>query len=529
MSLGLPNFQNAPIRRKLVLLMLLTSIVGMAIAAPAWIAFAWQSARASAVRDLETTSRVIAENSTAAMTFGDTKAATEILSALRAKPEVIDACLYRLDHDSARRFASYASAHQQCPLQPDQNPQTDGWEKIGVVVPVVLGNEQIGSLRVTQSLQGLRDALLRQVRFTLATLAASFALSFFIAVRAQGAITRPILRLTEAARRVSETKDYALRVPEQGRDELSQLSTDFNHMLGQIEKADQEVQRGRKALASEVEKKAAANQELEHALERLQATQTQLVQSEKMASLGALVAGIAHEINTPVGIGVTAASTLQARASQIKLKYEKDNLTRSELERFLETANDAGDIILNNLQRAADLIQSFKRVAVDQSSNERRVFPLKRYLGEVLQSLAPKLKHGGHSVTVDCPDDLQMDSYPGVLAQILTNFVSNSLLHAFGTEPNGHITIAAHLDGDEVVLRCADDGKGIAPDNLARIFDPFFTTKRGSGGTGLGLHIVYNLVTKTLGGSIRAESVPGQGMAILTRIPRVAVATEVSK
>lgn len=516
------TFRNASIRSKLVMLMLLTAVASLLIAAPAWITYTWKSAHSRVIRDLETTTLVIAANTTAALSFGDVGAATEALSALRAKPEVFGACLYRKEAGIQRLFASYGGASVPCPL--DSN--ASAIDSMLVVVPVVLADEKIGSLRVTQNLKPLQDVLRTQIAVTLMVLAASFALSFVLAMRMQRVITQPILQLAQVARYVSETKNYCLRVPIEGHDELSQLSSDFNNMLEQIAKADDDLQRAHKALAVEAENKSIANVELGNALESLRATQTQLVQSEKMASLGALVAGIAHEINTPIGIGVTAASTLQARAAQFKQKYDKNELTRTELERFVGIANESGDIIMNNLTRAADLIQSFKRIAVDQTNDERREFNLKHYIGEVLQSLGPTLKRAGHSITVTCSETFRLYSYPGVIAQILTNFVNNSLLHAFDAGEKGRISIEAQLDNDHVALRCSDDGKGIPAEYLSRIFDPFFTTKRGSGGTGLGLHIVYNLVTKTLGGTINAESVPGQGLAITIRFPYVATETK---
>jgi len=512
------GFRDASIRGKLVMLMLLTALTCMLIAAPAWTAYSWRSVRALVVEDLNTTSQVIAANSTAALSFGDVSAATESLSALRAKPDVLGACLYRMESGTPRLFARYAGNHDTCP---DDIEMTVGNDIVSVV-PVLLSNERIGTLRIVQSLQPLHEALRAQIGVTILVLAISFAVSLLLALRMQKIITEPISRLAQAARRVSETKDYALRVDVAGHDELSRLSSDFNNMMEVIASADSEVRRARAELADEVERKTAANAELEVAMERLRMTQAQLVQSEKMASLGALVAGVAHEINTPVGVGVTAASTLQAKATDIKLKYEKNDLTREDLEAFLGIANEFGEIILSNLMRAADLIQSFKRVAVDQTSNERREFNLNGYIGEVLQSLGPKLKRAGHSVHATCPETLTLDSYPGVLAQILTNFVGNSLLHAFDAGQSGQLYIDARQDGEEVVIRYSDDGKGISSEYLPRIFDPFFTTKRGAGGTGLGLHIVYNLVTQTLGGSISAESAPGKGFAITARFPQVA-------
>lgn len=508
----------APIRRKLVLLMMLTTATCMFIAGPAWIAYSWQSTKARVVRDLETTSRVIAENTTATLSFRDVAAATEVLSALAAKPEVIGACLYELNAGVLKPFARYLDTEAACA---DTAP-AEGTSQLRAEVPVMLADDRIGALRVVETLDPLYHDLRGQIVVAIFVIAGSLALSLVLALRMQGVITAPILRLTEAAQRVSDTKDYSLRVPEGDDDELGRLSADFNTMLAQIAKSDEEVRRTRAALAVEVERKSEANAGLERALENLRLTQKQLVQSEKMASLGALVAGIAHEINTPVGVGVTAASTLQARAELVDRKYRSNDLTRADLEAFLAIATESGELILSNLIRAADLIQGFKRVAVDQSSNERREFALKPYINEVLLSLGPKFKHTGHQVRVNCPEGLTLDNYPGVLAQILTNFISNSLIHAFDEGKAGHIDIDVRAIADDVELRCSDDGHGTTPENLARIFDPFFTTRRGSGGTGLGLHIVYNLVTQTLGGTVSAVSAVGRGLAITLRFPRIA-------
>jgi ligand-binding sensor domain-containing protein/signal transduction histidine kinase len=303
------------------------------------------------------------------------------------------------------------------------------------------------------------------------------------------------------------------------RPEMGRLVHDFEKLLEQLAARERELREARDALEREVAEKTRANEDLEQALRQLRIAQAQLVQSEKLASLGALVAGVAHEINTPVGVGVTAASTLQDWAQRVQQQQAAATLTRSELDRFLNVAGESAHILLKNLQRAADLIQSFKQVAVDQSSGERRRFDIKAYVHEVLQSLAPKLNRTPHRVTVECPDELLVDSYPGALAQILTNFIGNSLLHAFPQERAGEIRISVAADGEAVVLRYQDDGIGIPPENLQRIYDPFFTTKRGSGGSGLGMHIVYNLVTQMLGGTITATSTPGRGTAFEVRFP----------
>lgn len=262
-----------------------------------------------------------------------------------------------------------------------------------------------------------------------------------------------------------------------------------------------------------------ANQELSKTLENLQATQNQLVEAEKMAALGGLVAGVAHEINTPVGVGVTAASVLEEKTGDFRQIYQNGQMKRSDLEKYLDIAEQSSGMILRNLQRAAELIQSFKQVAVDQSSEERRIFAVKPYLEEVLLSLHPKLKRTHLATEIYGDDNLTLDSFPGAFAQIVTNLVMNSLIHAYEPNQPGRLTFNLNQKQGQLVFEYADDGRGIPKEYLGKIFDPFFTTKRGQGGSGLGLHIIYNLVTQKLGGTIRCESEMGRGTKFMIELP----------
>lgn len=273
------------------------------------------------------------------------------------------------------------------------------------------------------------------------------------------------------------------------------------------------------------EETLAARRRAESALADLHQAQETLIQAEKMASLGALVAGVAHEVNTPVGTALTGVTHLADATVKMARLFEQNELRRADLSDFVETARESCRLIEANLGRAADLIQSFKQTAVDQTSEERRRFELNGYLHDVLTSLHPRLKPAGHLVEVDCPPDLLIDGYPGALAQVLTNLVVNAVTHAFPDGRSGRISLSVQRPGErEVEIRFADDGCGIPEAHRPRIFDPFFTTRRGAGGTGLGLHIVYNLVTTRLGGSIRVESPPGGGTAFLIRFPAEAPA-----
>jgi len=262
------------------------------------------------------------------------------------------------------------------------------------------------------------------------------------------------------------------------------------------------------------------NAALAQALTQLKEAQSELVRQEKLASLGQMVAGVAHEINTPLGICVTATSHLVQELKLTREELAAGQMTEESLESFFDVVDQSLRIMTTNTQRAASLVRSFKQVAVDQSSDDIRSFNLAGYVNEVLLSLQPKLKGRPLKVEVICPPDLVLDSFPGAVSQILTNMVVNSLMHGFERDQPGRIRIHAALDGDTVAFDYGDDGAGMDADTLAKLFDPFFTTRRGSGGSGLGGHILYNLVTGALKGTLRAESSPGQGLQYYLRFPK---------
>ncbi|HCU68671.1 MAG TPA: hybrid sensor histidine kinase/response regulator [Desulfomicrobium sp.] len=261
-------------------------------------------------------------------------------------------------------------------------------------------------------------------------------------------------------------------------------------------------------------------QSLEESLDKLHRTQKEMIHSAKMAALGDLVAGVAHEVNTPIGVCVTASSFLAERTRQLRDLYEKGEMKRSDLEKYLTLAEESSASVLTNLERAAELVQSFKKVAADQSSEEKRSFELKSYLEQILVSLRPQFKRTPHTVHVDCPEGLTLDSYPGAIMQIVTNLIMNSLIHGFADGLPGEIFIKVEPVGEAVALSYRDTGVGMDKEQRDRIYDPFYTTKRGSGGTGLGMNIVYNLVTQTLKGTILLETSPGQGAVFLLTLPR---------
>jgi PAS domain S-box-containing protein len=263
----------------------------------------------------------------------------------------------------------------------------------------------------------------------------------------------------------------------------------------------------------------AANVELAAALDHLRRVQDELVRSEKMAALGALVAGIAHELNTPIGNAVTVASTLLDEQRRFAILVES-GLTRKALAGFLEMVSETGQSLDRNLRRAVELVGSFKQLAADQSSDQRRRFDLREVVQEVMLAMGPSIRKSRRLVHAEISEGLTLDSFPGPLGQILMNLINNALIHAFEGRESGNIWIRAGASEPGFVwITLGDDGCGIAAEMQARIFDPFFTTKMGQGSSGLGLHIVYNLVVNLLGGRIEVHSAPGKGAVFELRIP----------
>ncbi|MFD1627622.1 PAS-domain containing protein [Azospirillum griseum] len=253
--------------------------------------------------------------------------------------------------------------------------------------------------------------------------------------------------------------------------------------------------------------------------EELRDAQASLIQAEKMASLAQLVAGVAHEVNTPIGVTLTAISHLDEEVRKIRALFDSNRVKRSDFQVFLDVAWETTRMILSNIERAANLVQSFKQVAVDQASGERRAFDLATYVDEVLLSLRPRLRKTRVTLSIDIPPGLEVDGHPGSFAQVLSNLVINALVHAFDEGQEGEIRLHATEANGWVTMRYRDTGKGIPPELRSRVFDPFFTTKRGAGASGLGLSICANIMTTTMKGSITLESVDGPGTGFVLRFP----------
>lgn len=396
-------------------------------------------------------------------------------------------------------------------------------ESIRVSHPIISPNtnRQLSTLEMCYTTKHLRENLFSHsiINILLGLFGLAAVIVMYIIINY---LTQPLNFLAEKVRDF-KPDEPKVDIPSTDRkDELGILQNTIHITIKKVVEYHQNIQELNQNLETKVEERTCELrnteqqlkdklQELTLAYEELKRTQNQLIESEKMASLGSLVAGVAHEINTPVGVSVTAASMLHNNAEQLMLKYNNEILTAKEFEEYLQTLHEGTDMVLRNLRNASSLIDSFKHVSVDQTIDEKRTIDLCKYIEEVVISLKPRYKNKVDSIEIDCQEPIKILTYPGAIAQIITNLVLNSIIHGFEKMEEGKISIHLHHSDGLISFIYRDNGKGIPEHIRPKIFDPFFTTKKYEGGTGLGLHIVFNLVTHKLAGNIRAESIPGEG------------------
>ncbi len=489
------------------------------------------------IDQLHAYANIIAFNSVPGLILDDAETEDSRLKSFAAVEILHNIHIYKLTAETSELsfFSSYN--RNEIGPHPTQFSRVDGLttphfdgEIIEIAKPVEFEGKKIGYIYIRASLAELNKYMQSRILFDLLIALIALIGAYFISRRLQKRFTAPIESLLTIVQKVTKEKNYSIRVPATEIEELHMLGRAINNMMDRIEQqinkvqaAEQEIRQLNQSLEQKINERTVAlkssNQDLLNTLETLHQYQSQIVETEKMASLGQMVAGVAHEVNTPIGLGVTASTLMQDKLSDIQKSFDEKKLTSSQLAKFLSDSKENLGIIYRNLERAASLIRSFKQVAVDQSNESRRQFNMLQLMNEVLLSLRPNLKKTQHEVFIECDPKLDIDSKPGPVNQILINLIMNSLIHAFEHTDHGIITINVKVELDRCLIHYRDNGAGVPEHIKKRIFDPFVTTKRGEGGSGLGMHLVYNLVTQALNGKISLESSLGNGVDIQIDFP----------
>ena len=470
-----------------------------------------------------------------ALVFERQDMAEDILAILEQSPQVVSASVYVLNPlDGAfSTFAEYGDSTVVGKLDM-LGATTTQIERMGTyleaITPVRSSGEVIGYIRLVASLANINEHFQASLIYVGISGCVTLLIAGYLAVASRRAIVRPIKDLNAVSRLIAQTKDYGKRAAVESNDEVGDLIVSFNSMLDVIQEynlarkeKEDEILRLNQDLEKKVDERTIELQNsmfvLSNTVKDLRSTQSKLVEQEKMASLGSLVAGVAHEINTPIGVGITASSHLSQALKSLGNKFESGQLTKRDFAESIEEMKETIVMISKNLERSAALVKSFKMVAVDQSSDDVRSFNVREYFENVLMSLKPKLKRTRHHVTLDIPDNLTVLSSPGALSQIITNLIMNSLLHGFEDMEEGEILMRVQQDDSGLVFDYFDNGRGIPEDIRERIFDPFVTTARNKGGSGLGTHILYNLVTQVLSGTVALMDDGEKGVHFCIRFP----------
>lgn len=530
--------QFSSIKRSLLMIVLLVTSCALLLAFSINILSQVERYEQSIIQRAQAYAKITSFNAVSSVVFDDTSTEEQRLKSLSNSPFIEHVHIYRVD-DVTSDLSFFASYNKQglAPIpakfaQIEQLTQANIEDNyVEVAEPITLDDNVIGYVYLRGSMDEVSSFWQNALLVAMLVFVLTVTLSVLATLQLRRSITKPLDKMVGVIQQVARDKDYSLRLPASALLELNSMSQAFNTMLDRVQqhiarqrKAEQEASTLNTELEQQVTQRTQAlkeaNRELLKTLEQLHQYQSHLVESEKMASLGDMVAGIAHEVNTPIGLSVTASTLLQDKLKVMQEKFDERKISTQEFERFLNDCDDNLAIIYRNLNRAAELITSFKQVAVDQSTEVDREINLCQFMDDVLLSLRPRLKPAENfPIEIECADDLVIETKPGPLNQIMMNLILNSMVHGFDGRQQGKIHVSFAINNGELELVYQDDGRGVPVNIRRRIFDPFVTTKRGSGGSGLGMHLVYNLVTQVLGGHIHLFSEEEHGVEFIIRFP----------
>ena len=497
---------------------------------------------------------IIAYNSIVPVTFDQRKDLDDedegFLPTLEKIEEISHVHIYKYDEfsDELEFFASYNKIHM-----PSLTPKTNkvkfltkpNFEEdyLEYAIPIIdknatnslQPNKPVGYVYVRCIMAHYDESLDNLIKYNVVIAVLVAVIAFAVSQYIQRKVLSPINRFIRDIQNITYSKSFEQKVESPDFTEMMMLADSVNTMLEKINRqilqynqAEKEITELNQNLEEKVKSRTQAlrdsNQELLDALEQVHQYQSQVIQSEKMASLGQMVAGVAHEVNTPIGLGVTASTMLNDKIEEITSMLEDKSLSAKKLEKFLYESKENTQIIYRNLSRAADLISSFKQVAVDQTADNIRSVEMEEFMREIIISLNPTLKKAHHEIKVQCDPGLILKTKPGPINQIIINLIMNSLIHGFKDTAQGEIHIKVSCTNNRCLIRYSDNGSGIEEKIKQKIFDPFVTTRRGEGGSGLGMHLVYNLVTQALNGNIEVFSELGEGAEFILEFPAIKVA-----
>lgn len=530
--------QSISLRRGLIIVVLLVTATALSIGFTINVVSQVSQYQSSMLKRVSSYAKIIAGNARESVALNDNSEETQRLSSLANSPFVQHVHIYRVDPNNGE--LSFFSSYNKEGLAPIpakfskieylSEPRINE-HYMEVAEPILLDDAVVGYVYLRGSNNEVRLFMWRAIAIAAAVFVVTLLVCWLATLKLRHRVIQPLEYIVDIASQVARDKNYTLRIPESRLDEFNDLGQSLNIMLERVQhqiarqqRAEKEASQLNLELEQQVTQRTKAlresNQELLATLEQLHQYQGQLVESEKMASLGDMVAGIAHEVNTPIGLSVTASTLLQDKLAVMQEKFQQKRISTNEFARFLDDCDENLSIIYRNLNRAAELVTSFKQVAVDQSSEIDRTIEIHSFMRDVLTSVKPRrLDLEKFPIHVHCAEGLSVITKPGPLNQILINLIVNSMVHGFDGRDSGTIDISFELIDDDLEITYRDDGNGVPFDIRKKIFDPFVTTKRGAGGSGLGLHLVYNLVTQVLGGNIHFFSEQQHGVEFIVRFP----------
>ncbi|MEL0606115.1 HAMP domain-containing sensor histidine kinase [Pseudoalteromonas undina] len=482
-------------------------------------------------------SDIVAFDASGSLVNDDRKTEEKRLKSFDKIPLVKNIHIYAIEKSSSKPvfFISFnAKKTPPVPLRVDsieelKEPRVTN-NYIELITPVLNNEQVVGYVYMRGSLESLDEFIKQKIIIDVFLTLFILFFVYFIAINTQKSIANPIEHLSGLLQDVSKNHNYDVRAPATKVKEVTALSNSLNIMLArtrkQIERHEKdklEIKQLNQSLEEKVNQRTIAlreaNQELLSTLERMHQYQEQIVENEKMASLGQMVAGVAHEVNTPIGLGITGSTLLRDKLADVQLSFDNKSLTSNQLKRFIDEGIENLDLIYRNLNRAADLISNFKKVAVIQDDGVKTHVNIHKLISDVLMSIQSELITSKPNVVINCPSDLTIESKSEPLQQIFQQLILNSAIHGFVGSENNEIQFDIEITGPQIKIIYTDNGQGVDKNVKNRIFDPFVTSKRGQGASGLGMHLVYNLVTQALGGHILYDQDAKPGVRFVITIP----------